>query len=69
VRAREVAQVIESKGGYFVRQTGSHARYRIDGETATASTAVPMHPGDIPTGTLAKIERDLAPVLGRKWLT
>ena len=34
----------------------------------TASTAVPQHPGDIPTGTLRKIESDLAPALGRRWL-
>lgn len=28
-----------------------------------------MHKGDLPKGTLRKIERDLEPCLGKKWLT
>lgn len=59
---------IEANGGEHVRTVGSHRRYRVTVGAVTASTAVPQHPGDIPTGTLRKIERDLAPALGRKWL-
>jgi len=61
VRAREVNRVIEVHGG-------EHKRYRVTGNNTTASTAVPQHPGDIPTGTLRKIQQDLEPALGRKWL-
>lgn len=59
---------IRRAGGQLVRQVGSHRRWRVSGNGVTASTAVPQHPGDIPDGTLGKIERDLAPVLGRGWL-
>jgi predicted RNA binding protein YcfA (HicA-like mRNA interferase family) len=48
---------------------GDLRRYEVERDGARASTAVPQHPGDIPTGTLHKIERDLEPVVGRKWLT
>jgi predicted RNA binding protein YcfA (HicA-like mRNA interferase family) len=68
MRAREVNRIIEAKGGQHVRTVGSHKRYRVTVAGVTASTAVPQHPGDIPTGTLRKIESDLAPALGRKWL-
>jgi len=51
-----------------VRTVGSHKRYRVNAGGTTASTAVPQHPGDIPTGTLRKIQKDLEPALGRKWL-
>jgi predicted RNA binding protein YcfA (HicA-like mRNA interferase family) len=73
VRAREVNRAIERAGGVFVRQVGSHRRYRAtytdsDGREARAETAVPQHPGDIPTGTLARIEADLAPAFGKRWL-
>lgn len=61
-------RLIERLGGEHVRTVGSHRRYRITRDGVTASTAVPQHPGDIPTGTLDKIDRDLSPVLGRKWL-
>jgi len=29
---------------------------------------IAVHTGDIPTGTLRKIERDLEPYLGKGWL-
>jgi predicted RNA binding protein YcfA (HicA-like mRNA interferase family) len=69
VRAREVNRRIERLGGVHVRTVGSHRRYQVSHDGRTASTAVPQHPGDIPTGTLGKIEKDLAPVLGKGWLT
>lgn len=66
-------KAIESRGGTFVRQVGSHARYeaaypRPDGSAGRVATAVAMHPGDIPTGTLHKIEKDLEPAFGKGWL-
>jgi predicted RNA binding protein YcfA (HicA-like mRNA interferase family) len=68
-----VNRKIERLGGVHVRTVGSHRRYRVtytrpDGTPGTVSTAVAQHPGDIPTGTLRKIERDLAPALGESWL-
>ena len=61
-------RIVEAKGGEHIRTVGSHKRYRVIRNGVTASTAVPQHPGDIPTGTLRKIERDLAPALGKGWL-
>lgn len=68
MKAREVNRKIEQLGGVHVRTVGSHKRYKVTANGVTASTAVPQHPGDIPNGTLYKIQKDLAPALGRKWL-
>ena len=73
MRARDVVAEIKRRGGWLVRQVGSHARYaatytRDDGTDGQVATAVPMHPGDIPTGTLHKIEKDLEPAFGKGWL-
>jgi len=38
------------------------------GRQATVSTTVAQHPGDIPTGTLRAIERDLLAAFGPHWL-
>jgi predicted RNA binding protein YcfA (HicA-like mRNA interferase family) len=54
--------------GVHVRTKGSHRRYRVIANGVTASTSVQQHSGDIPKGTLAAIERDLEPALGKKWL-
>lgn len=66
-------RTILMRGGVHTRTVGSHKRFevtvQVDGRTVKSSTSVPQHPGDIPTGTLFKIERDLAPALGRRWLT
>ena len=49
-----------------LRQQGSHVRVQCD----TCHTTVPVHAGEtLPAGTLRKIERDLEPCLGRKWLS
>lgn len=61
-------RVIERSGGVHTRTVGSHKRYEVVSGELKASTAVPQHPGDIPKGTLRKIQKDLAPVLGRNWL-
>ena len=68
MRAREVNRRIEKLGGVHVRTVGSHKRYRVTSDDVEASTAVPQHPGDIPTGTLRKIQKDLEPALGKGWL-
>lgn len=59
---------IESLGGFFVRQRGSHALYRAEGDGYRVQTSVPMHTGDVPIGTLRALERDLEPVFGKGWL-
>lgn len=65
-------------GGEFVRQTGSHRRYKATYEAvdddgrpklATAFTTVQIHRGhDIPLGTLRSIEKQLEPAFGKGWL-
>jgi len=68
MRARDVNRAIESRGGEFVRQRGSHRMYIATADGVTARTTVPQHPGDIPTGLLRAIERDLEQVFGKRWL-
>ena len=73
MRAREVNREIERRGGWVDRQVGSHRRFkaeyaREDGSAGTVFTAVPQHPGDIPTGTVRKIEKDLEPAFRKGWL-
>lgn len=68
MKARDVNRKIETLGGEILRQKGSHRFYRVETDDQTGHTTVPQHTGDIPTGLLRKIERDLEPVLGRGWL-
>jgi predicted RNA binding protein YcfA (HicA-like mRNA interferase family) len=69
MRAREVVRRIERLGGEFVRQTGSHARYRATDGVETRFTTVPMHGSrDIAAGTLRAIEKDMEPIFGKGWL-
>jgi predicted RNA binding protein YcfA (HicA-like mRNA interferase family) len=68
MKAREVNAQIERLGGEFLRQRGSHRVYRVTVEDASAQTTVPQHNGDIPTGTLRAIEKQLESVLGKGWL-
>ena len=67
--AREVVARILNLGGYFKRQVGSHARYGAKYDDSRqereCSTTVPMHKGDIPTGTRASIERAMEPAFGK----
>ncbi|MGH3814702.1 MAG: hypothetical protein ACRDUV_20020 [Pseudonocardiaceae bacterium] len=44
---------------------GSHRRYIVADH---CSTTVSWHPGDIPDGTLNKIEEQLSHCLGSDWL-
>jgi predicted RNA binding protein YcfA (HicA-like mRNA interferase family) len=71
--ARDVTRRITQLGGYKDRQVGSHATWkadykRPDGSDGACQTRVAMHPGDIPIGTLAAIEKDLEPAFGKGWL-
>lgn len=68
MKAREVNREIESRGGEFVRQRGSHRMYVVALNGVVARTTVPQHPGDIPVGLLRAIERDLEPAFGKRWL-
>lgn len=73
MRAREIVKEIERRGGHLVRQVGWHARYeapyaRPDGTQGRVATAVPMHPGAVPLGTLRAIEKALEPAFGQEWL-
>jgi len=69
MKAREINRRIETLGGINVRQRGSHRIYSVTLATGvTGKTTVPQHTGDLPTGTLHAIEKDLEKVLGKGWL-
>ena len=69
MRAREVNALIERLGGWVVRQTGSHRRYKAQKHEFVCLTTVPQHSGtDIPRGTLGAIQKDMEPVFGKGWL-
>lgn len=52
----------------MLRQRGSHQRWQVMKDGTPGYTTVPMHRGDIPKGTLAQIEKDMEPALGKGWL-
>jgi len=54
--AKLILKVLESKGFFFVSQTGSHAKYRKKG-TPTLNVIVPIHEKDIRYGTFRSILR------------
>jgi predicted RNA binding protein YcfA (HicA-like mRNA interferase family) len=64
--SRDVLRKIRRAGGVPIRlnQVGSHAKYQV----GDCRTIIPVHPGDIPVGTLRSIERDLEPCLGGRWM-
>lgn len=66
-------QRIESLGGQYIGQRGSHRKYRAtykdaSGNAASAQTVVAQHRGDIPAGTLRAIQRQMEPAFGKGWL-
>lgn len=70
MKAREVITRITRLGGVYSHCRGSHRYYiaayeRAEGGNGQVLTSVAMHPGEIPKGTLRKIERDLEPAFGR----
>lgn len=48
---------------------GGHRKFTCQCQGQRCQTSVPVHPGDLATGTLHKIEKDLEPCLGEGWLT
>jgi predicted RNA binding protein YcfA (HicA-like mRNA interferase family) len=64
VNARELRRILQAKGCVAVRQKGSHLVVRC----GKCQTVIPVHSGDIATGTLRQIERKLTPCLGKGWL-
>ena len=68
MKAREVNRRIEASGGVILRQRGSHRLYEVRVGGITARTTVAQHSGDIPNGTLAAIQKDLEPALGKGWV-
>ena len=65
LKGADVLKILRRLGCTELRQNGSHVRVRC-GE---CHTTVPVHAGEtLPAGTLRKIERDLEPCLGMKWL-
>lgn len=66
--SRQVIRELQRRGCVEVRQTGSHKMFRS--ACGKCRTPVADHAGvDIPRGTLAQIERNMDPCLGKKWLT
>ncbi len=53
--AQEVVRRLHQDGWREVNQTGSHKKFNHDDKAGTV--IVPMHRGDIPTGTLRSIFR------------
>jgi predicted RNA binding protein YcfA (HicA-like mRNA interferase family) len=68
VKAREVERRILRLGGTQVRDRGSHRLYEAHLGEVSALTSVAFHPGDISSGTLRKIEKDMESVFGKDWL-
>ena len=61
--ARDVVAVLKADGWLVVRTKGSHAQFHHP--TKPGLVTVPMHPGDLPIGTLKSIEKAAAIKLRR----
>ena len=55
MKPRELIRILEKNGFIFIRQTGSHAIYKKQGNRIVI---VPIHSKDIPKGTLRSILKD-----------
>ncbi|MEK7103367.1 MAG: type II toxin-antitoxin system HicA family toxin [Patescibacteria group bacterium] len=53
---RLILKVLESRGFFFVSQSGSHSKYRKVGNP-TLTVMVPIHGKDVPYGTFRSILR------------
>jgi len=75
MRAREVIKKIEqakcsdAKACFEGKGRGSHRKFICNCKGQRCQTSVNVHSGDLATGTLHKIEKDLEPCLGEGWLT
>ena len=63
VTAREIVAALKADGWVLARTKGAHAQYRHDAKPGLVT--VPMHPGDVPIGTLKSIEKQAALKLRR----
>jgi predicted RNA binding protein YcfA (HicA-like mRNA interferase family) len=64
VTAREVVAALKADGWVLARTKGSHAQYRHP--TKPGLVTVPMHAGDVPSGTLRSIEKQAMIKLRRR---
>lgn len=64
--SREVIRILKRLGCVELRQSGSHKFF--ESPCGKCRTPVADHPGDIPSGTLHRIRKDMAPCLGPDWL-
>lgn len=56
ITCKQLIKVLEGKGFYFSRQSGSHAIYK---HTSGRRTTIPIHPGKIiGKGLLSQIMKD-----------
>lgn len=63
---RKLRAILKRHGCVEVRQKGAHLIVRC----RTCQTVVPVHAGeDLGKGLVKAIERQLAPCLGKDWLT
>jgi predicted RNA binding protein YcfA (HicA-like mRNA interferase family) len=63
---KELLRLLKKMGCVETRRQGSHVRV----ECGDCVTTVAVHAGEtIPIGTLTQIERDLAPCLGKGWMS
>lgn len=53
---RELRRILERSGFVFTRQSGSHAIFKHP--VSKRRVVLPIHSGDIPTGTLNAILKD-----------
>ena len=53
---RELRRILEQAGFVFTRQSGSHAIFKHP--VSNKRVVLPIHSGDIPTGTLRAILKD-----------
>ena len=63
--AREVAKKLNKAGATWTQGRGSHRKYTL----GKCRTSLSMHTGDIATGTLRQIEKDMEPCIGKRWLS
>lgn len=65
ITGAELLKILRRLGCKETRQKGSHVRV----ECGICVTTVAVHAGaTLPAGTLSRIQRDLAPCLGKGWL-
>jgi predicted RNA binding protein YcfA (HicA-like mRNA interferase family) len=63
MNARELLKIAKRRGCSEAAARGSHRKIVCE----KCATVLAMHPGDIPSGTLRAIIKDLEPCLGKDW--